>query len=63
MDADAGELARPPEPIRVGFSMPLTHAIAVNGKQLLGTLEIRRDDVNARGGLREIISPYAAARK
>jgi hypothetical protein len=43
--------------------MPLTHAIAVNGKQLLGTLEIRRDDVNARGGLREIISPYAAARK
>jgi hypothetical protein len=59
----AGELAGASEPIRVGFSMPLTDALAVNGKQLLGTLEMRRDDVTARGGLREIISPYAAARK
>jgi branched-chain amino acid transport system substrate-binding protein len=46
-----GELAGAPEPIKVGFSMALTGAIAVNGKQLLAALEIWRDDVNARGGL------------
>jgi branched-chain amino acid transport system substrate-binding protein len=47
----AGELAGAREPIKVGFSMALTGAIAVNGKQLLAALEIWRDDVNARGGL------------
>jgi branched-chain amino acid transport system substrate-binding protein len=40
-----------PEPIKVGFSMALSGAVAVNGKQLLAALEIWRDDVNARGGL------------
>jgi branched-chain amino acid transport system substrate-binding protein len=44
-------LAEVPEPIKVGFSMALTGAIAVNGRQLLAALEIWRDDVNARGGL------------
>ena len=38
-------------PIKVGFSMSLTGAVAPNGRQLLLTLEIWRDDVNAAGGL------------
>jgi branched-chain amino acid transport system substrate-binding protein len=38
-------------PIKVGFSMALTGAVAPNGKQLLAALEIWRDDVNAKGGL------------
>lgn len=39
------------DPIRVGFSMSLTGAVAPNGQQLLRALEIWRDDVNAAGGL------------
>jgi len=39
------------DPIKVGFSMALTGAVAQNGKQLLIALEIWRDDVNAKGGL------------
>src|SRR5262249_45473658 len=43
--------ARAAEPIKLGFSMALTGAVAPNGKQLLLALEIWRDDVNAKGGL------------
>ena len=43
--------ARAAEPIKVGFSMALTGAVAQNGKQLIIALEIWRDDVNAHGGL------------
>src|SRR6476646_3675935 len=39
------------DPIKVGFSMSLTGAVAPNGRQLLTSLEIWRDDVNAAGGL------------
>jgi branched-chain amino acid transport system substrate-binding protein len=39
------------EPIKIGFSMSLTGAVAPNGRQLLLALEIWRDDVNAAGGL------------
>jgi branched-chain amino acid transport system substrate-binding protein len=39
------------EPIKIGFSMALTGAVAPNGKQLLAALEIWRNDVNAAGGL------------
>ena len=39
------------DPIKVGFSMALTGAVAPNGKQILTSLEIWRDDVNAKGGL------------
>jgi branched-chain amino acid transport system substrate-binding protein len=39
------------DPIKVGFSMALTGAVAPNGKQLLAALEIWRDDVNVKGGL------------
>jgi branched-chain amino acid transport system substrate-binding protein len=46
-----GGLALAADPIKVGFSMALTGAVAPNGKQNLLALEIWRDDVNARGGL------------
>jgi branched-chain amino acid transport system substrate-binding protein len=39
------------DPIKVGFSMSLTGAVAPNGQQLLQALEIWREDVNAAGGL------------
>jgi branched-chain amino acid transport system substrate-binding protein len=39
------------DPIKVGFSMSLTGAVAPNGQQLLRALEIWRDDQNAAGGL------------
>src|ERR1700736_5774494 len=42
--------SRAADPIKVGFSMALTGAVAPNGKQLLLALEIWRDDVNAKGG-------------
>src|SRR5215470_6951464 len=47
----AGAEAQTGTPIKVGFSMSLTGAVAPNGRQLLLTLEIWRDDVNAAGGL------------
>jgi branched-chain amino acid transport system substrate-binding protein len=49
----AGAAAQAPsgDPIKVGFSMSLTGATAPNGRQLLVSLEIWRDDVNAAGGL------------
>src|SRR5499427_1429999 len=40
-------------PIKIGFSMAMTGAVAPNGKQLLAALEIWRDDVNSQGGLLE----------
>jgi branched-chain amino acid transport system substrate-binding protein len=43
--------AQAAEPLKVGFSMSLTGAVAPNGRQLLLALEIWRDDVNAAGGL------------
>jgi branched-chain amino acid transport system substrate-binding protein len=43
--------ARAADPIKVGFSMALTGAVAPNGKQNLLALETWRDDVNAEGGL------------
>ncbi len=39
------------QPIKIGFSMAMTGAVAQNGKQLLIALELWRDDVNAKGGL------------
>jgi hypothetical protein len=36
----AGDVVGGPEPIKVGLSMALTGAIAVNGKPLLAALEI-----------------------
>lgn len=39
------------DPIKIGFSMALTGPVSPNGKMLLLSLEIWRDDVNAKGGL------------
>src|SRR5262249_34777583 len=47
----AASVASAAEPIKVGFSMSMTGAVAPNGRQLLASLEICRDDVNAAGGL------------
>ncbi len=47
----AGAPASAVEPIKVGFSMAMTGAVAQNGKQLLIALQLWRDDVNAKGGL------------
>jgi branched-chain amino acid transport system substrate-binding protein len=47
----ASAQAQSGDPIKVGFSMSLTGAVAPNGRQLLTSLDIWRDDVNAAGGL------------
>jgi branched-chain amino acid transport system substrate-binding protein len=47
----SGARAETATPIKVGFSMSLTGAVAPNGRQLLTSLEIWRDDVNKAGGL------------
>ena len=39
------------DPIRIGFSVALTGAVAANGKQVLLAIQIWRDDINAKGGL------------
>lgn len=43
--------ARAADPIRLGFSMPLTGPLAPNGKAALLTLQMWAEDVNAKGGL------------
>jgi branched-chain amino acid transport system substrate-binding protein len=43
--------ARAADPIRIGFSDNLTGGSAPNGKQLLLSFQIWRDDVNAKGGI------------
>src|SRR5262249_33223977 len=47
----AASTAQAAEPVKVGFSMAMAGAVAPNGRQLLASLEIWRDDVNAAGGL------------
>ena len=39
------------DPIRIGFSVALTGAVAPNGKQVLLAIQIWKDDINAKGGL------------
>lgn len=39
------------QPLKIGFGMSLTGPLAGNGKAALISMEIWRDDVNARGGL------------
>jgi branched-chain amino acid transport system substrate-binding protein len=43
--------ARAAEPIKIGFSMPLTGALATTGKAILAAYQMWEDDVNAKGGL------------
>lgn len=47
----AAPLAKAEDPIRIGFGMALTGALAGAGKAALIAIEIWRDDVNAAGGL------------
>src|SRR5436853_6634576 len=39
------------EPLRIGFGMALTGALAPNGKSALLAMKIWEEDVNAKGGL------------
>jgi branched-chain amino acid transport system substrate-binding protein len=39
------------EPIKIGFSIPMTGALAPNGKSALLAHRIWEEDINARGGL------------
>jgi branched-chain amino acid transport system substrate-binding protein len=39
------------QPIKIGFSMPLTGALAQGGKAALLAMEIWRDEINEKGGL------------
>lgn len=43
--------AQSKDPIKVGFSMALTGALAGGGKQALEGMKIWRDDINAKGGM------------
>jgi branched-chain amino acid transport system substrate-binding protein len=45
------QAARAADPIRLGFSMPLTGPLAPNGKAALLALQMWSEDVNAKGGL------------
>lgn len=45
------QAAKAADPLRVGLSVSLTGAVAPIGKQVLTSLQIWRDDVNAKGGL------------
>src|SRR5437899_7150299 len=39
------------QPLKIGFGMSLTGALAGNGKAALIAMEIWKDDVNAKGGI------------
>jgi branched-chain amino acid transport system substrate-binding protein len=43
--------AQAADPIRIGFSMPLTGGLASNGKAILTAYQMWEEDVNAKGGL------------
>jgi branched-chain amino acid transport system substrate-binding protein len=43
--------ARAADPIKIGFSMPLSGALASTGKAILTAYQMWEDDVNAKGGL------------
>ncbi|WP_027554879.1 amino acid ABC transporter substrate-binding protein [Bradyrhizobium sp. Cp5.3] len=46
-----GPLAKATEPLLVGFGMPLTGYLALNGKATLLAIQMWADDVNANGGV------------
>src|SRR5260370_9630603 len=43
--------AQAADPIKIGFSMPLTGGLASNGKAILTAHQMWEEDVNAKGGL------------
>jgi branched-chain amino acid transport system substrate-binding protein len=44
---------RAAEPIAIGFGMPLTGSLALNGKAVLLAIQMWAEDVNAKGGVLE----------
>jgi branched-chain amino acid transport system substrate-binding protein len=46
-----GAPARAAEPIKIGFSMPLTGGLAGGGKSVILAFELWKEDINAKGGL------------
>jgi branched-chain amino acid transport system substrate-binding protein len=49
--AAGSAVAQVPNPIRIGFSIPLTGGLASNGRAILATYQMWQDDINASGGL------------
>jgi branched-chain amino acid transport system substrate-binding protein len=47
----AGTPARAADPIKIGFSMPLTGGLSGGGKSVILAFELWKEDVNAKGGL------------
>src|ERR1700716_2500141 len=43
--------AQAADPIKIGFSMPLTGGLASNGKAILAAYQMWEEDINAKGGL------------
>src|SRR5215470_1738741 len=43
--------ARAADPIRIGFSMPLTGGLSGGGKSVILAFELWKEDINAKGGL------------
>ena len=43
--------ARAADPVKIGFSMPLTGGLAGGGKSVILAFELWKEDVNAKGGL------------
>src|ERR1700687_4908518 len=43
--------AQAADPIKIGFSMPLTGGLASNGKAILTAYQMWEEDVNVKGGL------------
>src|SRR2546423_14778925 len=49
--AVVGFAAQAADPIKIGFSMPLTGGLASNGKAILAAYQMWEEDINAKGGL------------
>jgi branched-chain amino acid transport system substrate-binding protein len=49
--AAATSAVRAAEPVRIGFSMPLTGGLASNGKAILTAYQMWAEDINTKGGL------------
>jgi len=47
----AGTPARAADPIKIGFSMPLTGGLSGGGKSVILAFELWKEDINAKGGL------------
>lgn len=46
-----GSVAHAADPIKIGFSIPLTGGLASNGRAILTTYQMWEEDINVKGGL------------